>query len=140
MASLFHLMLSGDEPWENNKKIKSVIDLICFNKKDIPYLKIPNFPISRKIKNAEIRILLRNCLERNQLKRVYLGNMHEQIIKIFDKIIFYDFNFDSYDKQLYRKGNNLYSLDLLIFKKIYNYFLLAILNLNNKNKESKKKE
>jgi hypothetical protein len=110
IGSLLHLMLSGEEPWESKKNLKSILDLICFNKRDIPYLRIPEFPISRKIRNSEMRILLRNTLERNQLKRIYLGKMEENIKKIFNKTLFYDFNLDSYDKQLYRKGT-LISLD-----------------------------
>ncbi len=104
MGSLLHLMLSGEEPWESKKNLKSILDLICFNKKDIPYLRVPEFPLSRRIKNFEMRILLRNTLERNQLKRIYLGKMEENIKKIFEKTLFFDFNLDSYDKQLYRKG------------------------------------
>ncbi len=134
-------MLSGEEPWESNKKMKTILDLIYFNLNNIPYLITPFFPISQNITNAEMRVLLRNCLERNQLKRIYLGLMEENIISIFRKQLFQDCNFDIYDKLKISKSNRFYYIiDLLIFKNIYHFCIQAISELNNKIRETNQHE
>ena len=100
-----HSMFTGEEPWANYRSVNSIMDLICFSKNGIPYLKVPNFHISNKIKNVDLRILLRNCLERNQIKRIYDKRIEETINNYLVKLLLHDINFDFYDAQLFRKGS-----------------------------------
>jgi serine/threonine protein kinase len=106
IGALMHLMLSGEEPWSIYGSSNTILDLLAFNKQTIPYLRVPSFPISNNIRNADLRILLRNCLERNQIKRVFLGNLEQSFLNYLTKLLIHDLNFDFYDKQLYRKGIN----------------------------------
>ena len=94
LGAVIHLLFSGVEPWENVKNCNTIIDLICFSKNSVPYLKIPVFPISVNIKNVDIRILLRLCMERNQLKRIHFQTLITYILNYFTKKIFSDNNLD----------------------------------------------
>ena len=107
LGALMHLMFSMEEPWANNKSINSIMDIICLSKQGIPYLKVPNFPISNKIKNVDLRILIRNCLERNQIKRIDLENLEERISNFITKLLLHDLNFDVYENLHYRRGTNI---------------------------------
>ena len=105
MGALMNLMFSGEEPWSGHRgQTKTIMDLICFSKNNIPYIKIPHFPISLNIKNVDLRILLRFCMEKNQIKRIYIGALEQYILNYLAKLLIHDLNFDFYDKQLYRKG------------------------------------
>ena len=99
-----HLMFSGEEPWANHRSANSIMDLISLSKDGVPNLKVPNFTISNKIKNVNIRILLRNCLERNQIKRIYDRSLEEKITNYLLKILLHDLNFDFYDSQQIKKS------------------------------------
>ena len=99
-----HLMFSGEEPWANHRSANSIMDLISLSKDGVPNLKVPNFTISNKIKNVNIRILLRNCLERNQIKRIYDQCLEETITNYLLKILLHDINFDFYESQQFKKS------------------------------------
>ena len=105
MGSLMNLMFSGKEPWSDiGGKVNTVMDLICFSKNNVPYIKTSKFPISIKIKNVDLRILLRLCMEKNQIKRIDIDSLGQYILNYLSKLLIHDLNFDFYDKQLYRKG------------------------------------
>ena len=100
-----NLIFSGEEPWsKHNGKESDLIKLLCFSKKDIPYLQVPSFPFSNKVRNVDFRLMLRGCLEQNQLKRTNFETIEEKIKEYLTLHLIQDENFDYFSKEKQSKG------------------------------------
>ena len=104
-----HLIFSGEEPWlKHNGKNTTIMSHMYFSKNEIPYIKLNNFPISKKVKNVEMRIFLRMCLEHNQLKRTSFLQIEKYLYNYLTKQLVQDTNFEFFLKHNQRKGKKIY--------------------------------
>jgi hypothetical protein len=121
-----HLMLTGIEPWQDRKS-KSILDILYFSKNKIPFIKKGFFPISNKINNLDIRIFLKNTLEMNQLKRYNFRSVCDFISGYIHDFIIKDFNFDFMHNEIKCKG----LMRLNILRKLYQTVINHLSILNN---------
>lgn len=92
-----HLIFSGEEPWlKNNGKFSTILDHLYFSKNEVPYLKVNNFLFSKNLPNVDFRIMLRWCLEFNQLKRVNFDHIESIIQDYLTNNLVRDINFDCF--------------------------------------------